>query len=484
MALDRIRMLTGDLANAVVVPGDAGPVVYLPAISGAPTADPGDVVNGSAVAVSNGRATVTTQNPSVVSRLPSAMAIWEFSLVDLFGDTINDADDFDLADLFRAFVFADTTAAPDDVIIAVGFSAGAVNTTNVGCCAAIQAAAGRWLAHHGSNAGAGWSLTAASADSALTRGAMVQAVQGTGVSQARINAVPVDATGEPISTANTSSSPSTVTSQAGYDRLFVGIGWATGSGGTGAAQDVGASALLLRLQEVPEIVPFELPSPSAFPAVVRRIAVLGHSMARCTVATSDDGAAIPAGWTVRLEGANVANWPATSTGIKADLVAAAIAGGAVSGDRYLICRSTPGSSIGAQQDGHLAGVRDDVATLGLGDPDALIIWIGANDAQDAAEFAQISATTGFERLVRLARHEFPNTPIYLLGERTTDAGTYPYVDDGQLDAERQAIATAIPYVRFVSATSPSGITLTDAIHPDDAGYQTMADRIESAWLGP
>lgn len=200
---------------------------------------------------------MTTKNAGVVSRLPSAMAVWELPMVDLFGDTIDDADDFDLGDILRPFVWSDTTTAPADVCVAVGFSSGAVNATNVGTCVMLQATAGgRWLVHHGVNTGAGWAYTAAAADNALTKGGSLQTVVGTAVSQARVNAFGLDATGEIITTATSQTSPSQSASQSNYDRMFVGVGWATGSGGTPATRDFGVTALLLRLQEVPEIVPF------------------------------------------------------------------------------------------------------------------------------------------------------------------------------------------------------------------------------------
>lgn len=239
--------------------GASGPAIYRPTISGAPTADPGDVVLGSAVAVSPGRATVVTQNPTTVSRLPSAMAVWEIPLVDMRGATIDDADDFDLEDMLRAWVWASSTTAPTDVIIAVGFSAGAVNATSPGACVALQAGlvtGTRWTVLHGINAGAGWSYTAATADNALTKGAFLQVPMGTAVAQARVSGVPVDATGAALNTNSAQSSPGSANSQAGYDRMFVGIGWATGTGGAGATIDIGATALLLRMQEATGIVPF------------------------------------------------------------------------------------------------------------------------------------------------------------------------------------------------------------------------------------
>jgi hypothetical protein len=197
-------------------------------------------------------------------------------------------------------------------------------------------------------------------------------------------------------------------------------------------------------------------------------------MARGTVAGSYDGAVVPSGWTARLEGSNVANWPATTCGMKPALVDEAIAGGASSGSRCIVCRSTPGSSIGTQQDTNIALLRDDFVTLGLGAPDVVIWWLGANDAQDAAELA--AYTAGLIRIARLLRFEFPAAVLVFPGERTSDPSSYPFL--AEINAVKQAVAAAIPFTYYVDA---AGMSLFDAIHPDGTGYADMADRIDHVW---
>lgn len=197
-------------------------------------------------------------------------------------------------------------------------------------------------------------------------------------------------------------------------------------------------------------------------------------MARGTVAGSYDGAATQSGWTIRLEGSTITNWPATTCGMKPALVDEAIAGGAVSGNRCLVCRSTPGSSIGAAQDTLIAGMRDDFDALGLGDPDAVAWWLGANDVQDADELAALVA--GFPRIVKLLRDEFPGAVIVLPGEKTSNPALYPFL--AEANALKQAIAAAYPFVYYVA---PGAMTLFDAIHPDGPGYAYMADLIDHVW---
>lgn len=216
------------------------------------------MVDGSATAISPGRFRVTTKNANVVSRLPAAMAIWELPLIDLRGRSIDDSIDLDPGELLQLWLWADTTSAPTDLCIAAGFSAGAVASTTALIGVMLQAGAvtsGRWCVHH--CGGTGGAYTAAAADSATTRGAVLQSVMGTAVSQARVNAYPVDATKAPITTATSQTSPGSFSSQSNYDRLWVGIGWATGTGGTPGVVDIGIASLVLRPREVvPSVYPF------------------------------------------------------------------------------------------------------------------------------------------------------------------------------------------------------------------------------------
>lgn len=218
---------------------------------------------------------------------------------------------------------------------------------------------------------------------------------------------------------------------------------------------------------------------------MRRIAVIGHSMGNGTVTDGTwSGAAVQGGWTLRTAGANAANYPTGNSpgqGMLPYLVEEAIAQGAVSGDRYIIRRATNGATLGSTTDANIAGLRDDVAALGVGDPDVICVWLGANDAQDTTERDQYTASTGLERVVRLLREEFPDSVILLMGERTSDSGQYPHIADGTIEAEKQSLAAAFPYVRYVDPTS---VDLADAIHPSAAGYATMADRAAAVWRGP
>lgn len=481
-------------SSLVVAPAMAGAIAPLrPIFSGAPTADPGDVVAGDATSLGAGLVRLTTQNPAVVSRLPSAMAIWETTaLTDVFGDSVADLDLVDIGDIIAAQVWASNTAAPTDVCIAFGFSAGTVNTTNVGCCVMIQASAGAWLVHHGVNTGAGWAYTAAAATDSLTRGGALQAIIGTALTQARVNAYGLDAVLEAIRTVSSQTAPTTSAIVGGFDRAFIGVGFATGVGGSAATLDIGCSSLIMRPYSVPTLFPFPSVNPAGWPTAIRRIVWLGHSMAHGQDTVTDGtyaGTAVQAGWTFRDGGVNSATWPATTSPGCSGMpwaVADAVARGATDGNRYIIRRSTPGISIGSNPDSLLGLARDDVNTLALGAPDLVVIWLGANDAQTQAELDAYRARNGIWRLAALARAEFPGAVIALMGERTTDAINYPFIDDGQIHQAKLAAKGKIPFSIVVSATSPTNIALTDAIHPShgaSGGHRAMAERLIPAAMG-
>lgn len=461
--------------------GGGGLKLLLMAISGAPTADPGDVVLGSAVATAPGEAEIVRQTPAAVSRLPSAMAVWEqTTLTDARGRRIVDLDGLDLGDQIALQAWADETAAPTDECLAVGLNQGAVNTTNIGVCVMLQASSGAWLVHHGQNTGAGWAYTAAGATNALTLGGQLQIPLGTTTLQSRHSAMALDASGRWVTTANAHTSLATANVGPGWDRAFAGVGWATGTGGTGRTCRIGAAGLIQRLWDLPAIRTTRKTASPAWPSVVRRIALVGDSTANGTVVTADDGAATDAGWTVRVGGANITTWPANTTGTMSALIDQAIAQGATSGNRYLIRRATNGSGIGATQVSHLAGLRDDVTALAVGDPDVLLWFLGANDAQDDAEVNAFRAYSGFERHIIQTRHEFPTTPILLVRQNSNDAVNYPGIVDGRILAEQRELVAAYPLVRLVDYV----YSRTDGIHPDAAGLTGIAAAAALIWRGP
>lgn len=454
-----------------------------PVLSTTPTLDANDVA-GTVTSLGLGRLRVALQNAASATALPHSMALFEFSIRDVLGRALSDADDLDLGDIVSLSVWSTSAVAPTDVILCCGLSANTVdNSTDVGVAVFLVASSGSWNVQHSFATGTTWGAkTAATQTSALCVGAQLQLIMGTAGTQARLSGIAVDASGSPLGGTNFGTTPASVTGQADYDRGFIGVGWATGVGGTPANFDIGVSALLLRPREVAGFRPFDLPAPSAAPATYSKIALVSHSMGNGTVVDATySGAAVAAGWDFFEHTTSTDPYPAGTTPavgmvpylmIEADAFARP-----ATGTKWVVRESTNGQKLG--DTGADLRVGDSFAACAArgADPDLVIVWYGANDAQDAAEAALFTGPHGLERLVKMLRFEFPDAVIALLGERTADAGTYPYVADGTFNTLKQALAARYPYVVYVDAT---GITLTDSIHPNAAGYAEMAARIFEA----
>jgi lysophospholipase L1-like esterase len=309
-------------------------------------------------------------------------------------------------------------------------------------------------------------------------GAQLQLIMGTAGTQARLSGIAVDASGNPLGGTNFGTTPASVTGQADYDRGFIGVGWATGVGGTPANIDIGVSMLLLRPREVAGFRPFDLGAPTSAPATYSKILQITHSMGNGTVTDPTwSNVAPPAGWTFYEDSTPTTPFPAGTTpavGPTAYLMLEADAfARPATGTKWLIRCSTNGRAMGAT--GFDLDVGDAITAVAARgeDPDLIVLWMGANDAQSADEYALYSGVHGLIRIVRMLRYEYPSAVIVLMGERTSDAGTYPYIADGSIEAHKQAVAAQFPYVYYVSAAA---VSLTDAIHPSAVGYADMAAR--------
>lgn len=457
--------------------GGAGLADPRPTLSATKTSDVGSVA-GTVVVLGPGKLRVSLQSPTTVSRLPSAMALWEFPIKDLLGRALDDADDLDLGDILCMSVWASTAVAPTDVILACGLAAGAVDATDVGVAAAVQASAGNWLAHHTGATGTVWAAwTAATAASALTVGAQLQVIMGTAGTQTRTSAAGLDASGSPLGAANIGTAPGTNTSQADYDRAFVGLGWATGVGGTAQDIDIGVSALLLRPREVAGWRPFDIGAPTAAPATYSKILQITHSMGNGTVSDPTwSGVAVPANWDFFEITTNTDPFPVGTTPAVGPVPYLMAESDAfvrpATGTRWVVRCSTNGRAMGGTGfDVDVGNAIGAVAARGV-DPDLIVLWMGANDAQTAAERLLYTGVHGLRRIIQMCRYEWPNAVIALLGETTSDVGSYPEL--ATINTHKQALAAEHPYVYYVDA---EGIGKADSIHPNVAGYAEMAARL-------
>lgn len=449
-----------------------------PILSATPTRNPGGII-ASATVLGPGELEITTLAGATPSNDPFDMGIFEFDLYDILGRTLNDSDGVDLGDMLAMFVCTDSAVGVEDVHLMCGLLAATMDDTDIGVAAGIRslaADAGQWRACHRSATGGAWSPeTAASATSGLAVGAQLQTDHvGTAGTQTRTSAVPIDASKNVLTGANLGTTPASINSQADWKRGFVGIS----AGAVSRVVKVKVSFAIVRPREVPYIGPFDLPVPESAPATYSKIRFIGHSMIQGTVTSPTwSGAAVPAGWDFYEDLVATDPFPAgVAPGVglvpyvmlEADAFARP-ATGTKWGERS----AANGTAMGAS--GFDVRLEEMFATYPtLGTADLVLDWAGANDGQDATELAIYRGPHGLERMVQLIRYQEPNAVIVLLGERTTDAVSYPHIADGTINEHKQLIASRYPFVYYVDA---DGLDLADAIHPSDAGYQDMAGRI-------
>lgn len=438
---------------------------------------------------SNERMKFTLQGAGT-ARLPDATSIGgayvEWLIEDLLGTV---GPQFNAQDLSRfAVFFHDMVALPVATYAAVVTTAGGVaDIGNAGCYAMVeQQTLGSRAAHSfNAGAGAGWAARVAGTEDSLARGAVLQVVQGNSTSNWRINAAALCADGDISLVSGSGTAPST--GNAGADgrhtHIAIVVGWNAAAGAVnGSEVTVSLRELHAALRAIKTMrrVP-EPPDPAAPGAPISRIILLGDSNSEGTEAGPFSGVAVEAGWVVREDGVNQANYmagPAPSYGGIPYYIQRAIAAGATSGSRWIARRSLNGQALTATFDTQIRDIQSDVTALGGGDPHLIVIRIGANDAQDATEAALFKHA--YRRMILVLRDIYPNAIIVLTDERTTDNVVYQYL--GTVNAHKAAVNLEEGWKRvgISSPTTPTLAPLTDSIHFSQAGasngHEVMANR--------
>jgi hypothetical protein len=463
---------------------DADGTPWLPVISGPGTFNPGATA-GSATSIAPGRFSVPRLNPSTVSLLPSAMTCWEVNgLVDLDGNPI--VGTVELEDLFKVAAYASGTLAPTDETIFAGLVAGPMSATAIGFGVVLVSLAGRWRISHAIGSGTSWTTASATADSVKTMGGLAQNVAGPTGTSGRPNALALDASGRIIIGANFGSTTPIANGQGGYTRLVVGVGWSTGTGGSATTRQVGVEAEIKRRRDLmPAGQPFAPTNTIVWPTAGTVKVVLGIGDSYNAGATTDATwhlVAMQTGYTSTSNGTNQTQWLNSSQSWWPYLVNAQIAqaGGSLTGGR-LIRRGQVGLTIGVNTDGHVASMRNDVATAGV-TPDVIVLSLGINNAvsQSLHDAFVSSGDGGLERLITTIRFEFPAAPILLVGQVTTNNATYPFAT--AIEAHKVALAARIPGVRYVSVADLVAHLDPDQVHIAASGNAILGPRIAAAWL--
>ncbi|MCI0636235.1 MAG: hypothetical protein L0206_20325 [Actinobacteria bacterium] len=459
--------------------------------------DPSGIENATPVVIGNQseglRFAIDTPG---VATLPNATNIGgpyvEWVITDLFGATAR-VDSLDIAMFLLWWNGLDNL--PVDTYVAIAFTAGGVATIdNAGVVVGLQynALGPRAFFMVNAGSGAGWAgKTDATSQDNLARGVASWIGQGGGLTSLFKSCTVLDAGG--VRSSITNSSPGAVAGNQLTDGPFthvaIVVGW-SGAGGAGTQTfDLSLRSFVAPPSKFADWDPRLTPTaPPAVPDPPRRFAIVGDSNANgTTVDATHGGLAVPAGWTFRDAGVNLANWPATGTpsvGMAPYLLENAVARGATSGTRWIARRGSNGADTGWPGTIHdqLANLIADCVTL-TGDPEILVVVFGANDANNTTESARY-----FENLLRALRvwrHRFPNCAIALIHERTTDPGTYPELESTIYAALAQLAGEFERSFRVFSKI-PSDVAMADAIHFSQSaagGQDVMADRTFTALYG-
>jgi hypothetical protein len=207
-----------------------------------------------------------------------------------------------------------------------------------------------------------------------------------------------------------------------------------------------------------------------------RIVVIGDSNGNgTTVDATHGGAAIPAGWTVRDAGANLATWPAGTTpsvGAMPYLIALATAAGSTGG--WIIRRSVNGSGASDLLTSQFGNVTADVTALANGTPELVVIVTGANDAQSTTE--RDAYPGEMRHAIEVIRERWPSARIVCVGEHHT-SGSYDYLPDNvaALAVIEGEYGTA---VRYADCTAHA---LADGIHFSQSAGGGQEDVAATVW---
>lgn len=442
--------------------------------------DPNSLLTASAAGGDTNDAVVASLAGSVAAATVPTFAYFEWDLKDVFGDALPSISQ---ADILQIIAQLHDDYLPTDAIIGVALTLGGMAAPDQGVWAGLINVSGSLFAAHSTYVSSWAALSIASTAENLARAAHGQALQANGLSTLRFSCHPRDAANEVSRTNATATSPATA--GAGGDWTKIAITFGAAGTGLASAADITAAAKLiaLDLRELSGIDRYTLPTPSvSTPAAGNyNVMFIGHSMSVGTQADTDYGGnAIASGgiagtWAVYDGGSTIATWP--TGGPECSLMPyfleyledEGVTGGS------LVRSGTSGATLGstAVSEGHLVQAFANFTTLGV-EPDVVLIWYGANDAQtDEADLylPRLRAT------VKIIRHQYPDAIIILLGERTDTPASYPELSE--IEAHKATVASEFANVYTTSATSPSNIGMADGIHPSSnygGGYDVTAQR--------
>jgi hypothetical protein len=446
--------------------------------------DPNDIVSALSVlglGTDDERIELTLQGAGTI-RLPDATGLpgWycEWDIVDIYGNpaTIG-AEDLNNCALY----FHDADIMPTGTyayLYAVAGSGGTLGDSGVYAGIEHNGSGQRAVVAINAGAGAGWGARTLATEDPLGRGVRPHLQSGNTTSNIRVGAVLLTADGgrSYVSAAGPAPVSGNGMTDGRFSRIGIAAGWQTAGGVDGSKLTLNLKAMLADLRTIPNwrrTVSFPAPVAPSLP--IHRWAILGDSNGNGTTVGPFSGTAVPAGWTFRDQGVNLANYPA-GTSPACGMVPYLINAGAGSGDRYVIRRSENAKDFQtAAFDTQINGLVADVNTLAMGDPEVIVIVMAANDSQSLAE--TIKFKSELKRVLQLLRDYFPDAIIVLPNERTTDGGVggvYEFLTTN--NAAKLTVISELGLQRVGVAVDETA-DLADAIHwscADDGGQEDMA----------
>jgi hypothetical protein len=201
---------------------------------------------------------------------------------------------------------------------------------------------------------------------------------------------------------------------------------------------------------------------------------IGDSNCKGTVSdTVWGGVAVQSGYVYWHNGVPATTWPSGNNPTPAKgpyLIDLAIADGDTSG--YYLRRCSSGSTsahgVNSPLTSNWTGLKADVISLGSGDPDTVIIDLGANDSNELAESNLYQGN--MQWLIDEINNEWGAIDIVIAREKTTNNGalnTYPYLRTTIYTAQDNLV---LYYGNVRIADTLTTCDLYDAIHWSTGGH--------------
>lgn len=466
--------------------GRSARATTLPLALAQPAQDPTAVMTGdpSAWADDGDYVEFTLENPTAVST-PTGSGIRGayveyLDLEDVFGAGTTDVGPEDL----NKIVMWLGSALPVDAYVGFALTTDGVSSVaNSGVFVGMQYNASGPQAIVSICGTVGWGAIAAGSSDPLGRGVCAQVAQGNGATNVRLGAVLMTAARMKSLVAAASPAPATGvgtnTNPGRWNRIALVAGWVTGSGGSAGAKVRACLRLAYgALEDIPGWGRFLRRAAPVLPALaaISRISENGDSNGQGTAVDTDDGGDTIAtefpNLIVRDQNSNLVTWPngtTPSTGWMPKFLRRLRAAGAVNigaAGSYYTRESANGALLGSGFDAQLNDTVNSIAALGLGDPHAFVLTIGANDAQNAGEM--LLFRIALKRYLRIIDDLWRDAWIIVKTEYSTDVGTYPFVADQSIRLEYLARSAAEGLSSKVIVLNPwllsPAPTMVDQIH--------------------